>query len=114
MKLFYYTEIEVKSQEEKEQILRKPGHSFNLESVIMTYPEKEGLAVVLNRNADKLNPIDYQYKINPQTKQKEPVKITKFETTSEPIVVVLKDTQEIAEFLKLTGGPESIAEILQG
>lgn len=111
MNLFYYTEIETKSQGEQTKEIRKNGYSFLLDSVIMTYPEKDGLAVVLNRNADKLNPIDYQYKINPTTKQKEPVKITKFEVTSEPIVVILKDIREIESFLKLTGGPESLLEI---
>lgn len=110
MNLFYYTEIERQSQEGETKVIRKNGHSFCLNSVIMTYPEKDGLAVVLNRNADKLNPVDYQYKINPTTKQKEPVKITKFETTSEPIVVILKDVAEIESFLKLTGGPQSLLE----
>jgi len=110
MNLFYYTQIEKESHEDEMNITRKNGYSFSLESVIMTYPEKEGLAVVLGRNADKLNPIDYQYKINPSTKQKEPVKITKFEVTSEPIVVILKDISEIKSFLKLTGGPESLGE----
>jgi len=90
MNLFYYTEIEKEAHEDEVNITRKNGYSFSLDSVIMTYPEKEGLAVVLGRNADKLNPIDYQYKINPTTKQKEPVKITRFEVTSEPIVVILK------------------------
>jgi hypothetical protein len=111
MNLFYYTEIEKESHEDEVNITRKNGYSFNLESVIMTYPEKEGLAVVLGRNADKLNPIDYQYKINPSTKQKEPVKITKFEVTSEPIVVILKDTAEIKKFLEITGGPSSLSVV---
>lgn len=110
MKLFYYTEIEVKSLEEGTQIIRKNGYSFNLESVILTYPEKDGLAVVLNRNADKLNPVEYQYKINPQTKQKEPIKVSKFENTSEPIVAVIKDPKEIEDFLMLTGGPAGLSE----
>jgi hypothetical protein len=108
MNLFYYTEIEKESYEDEVNFTRKTGYSFSLDSVIMTYPEKEGLAVVLNSNADKLNPTDYQYKINPNTKQKEPVKITKFEVTSEPIVVFLKDPTEIKNFLKLTGGPENL------
>lgn len=111
MKLFYYTDIEVKSNEDGRNTIRKNGYSFDLDSVVMTYPEKEGLAVILNRNADKLNPIDYQYKINPTTKQKEPVKITKFETTSEPIVVVIKDPREIEAFFHLTGGPEGLTEV---
>jgi hypothetical protein len=108
MKLFYYTDIEKESHEDEMTITRKNGYSFHLDSVLLTYPDKEGLAVVLNRNADKLNPIDYQYKINPTTKQKEPVKITKFETTSEPIVVVLKDVTDIKRFLEITEGPESL------
>jgi hypothetical protein len=111
MKLFYYTDIESAPSEQGTQTTRKNGYSFDLDSVIMTYPEKEGLAIILNRNADKLNPIDYQYKINPTTKQKEPVKITKFETTSEPIVVVIKDSREIDAFLHLTGGPEGLSVI---
>lgn len=108
MNLFYYTEIDRESHEDEMTITRRTGYSFSLDSVIMTYPDKEGLAVVLNSNADKLNPTDYQYKINPTTKQKEPVKITKFEVTSEPIVVVIKDPTEIKNFLKLTGGPENL------
>lgn len=108
MKLFYYTEIEKEAHEDEMTITRKNGYSFDLDSVLMTYPEKEGLAIVLGRNADKLNPVDYQYKVNTLTKQKEPVKITKFEVTSEPIVVVLKDTNEIKKFLELTDGPESL------
>lgn len=108
MNLFYYTEIEKDTHEDEMTITRKNGYSFSLESVIMTYPEKEGLAIVLGRNADKLNPVDYQYKINPNTKQKEPIKITRFEVTSEPIVVVLKDQSEIKKFLELTGGPSNL------
>jgi hypothetical protein len=111
MKLFYYTDIETVSSEEGARVIRKTGYSFDLDSVIMTYPEKEGLAIILNRNADKLNPMDYQYKVNPTTKQKEPVKITKFQVTSEPIVVVLKDPSEIDAFLHSTGGPEGLSEI---
>lgn len=108
MNLFYYTEIEKESFEDEVSITRKNGYSFKLDSVIMTYPEKDGLAVVLDSHADKMNPVDYQYRVNPQTKQKEPIKITKFEITSEPIVVVLKDSSEIERFLKLTGGPEKL------
>jgi len=111
MNLFYYTEIEKDTHEDEMTITRKNGYSFALDQVIMTYPEKEGLAVVLGRNADKLNPVDYQYKINPSTKQKEPVKITKFEVTSEPIVVILKDASEIKNFLKLTGGPDTLSVV---
>jgi DNA modification methylase len=113
MKLFYYTDIEIKSNEEGRKEIRKNGYSFDMDSVIMTYPEKDGLAVILNRNADKLNPTDYQYKINPVTKQKEPVKITKFETTSEPIVVVIKDQREIEAFFHATGGPEGLTEVAE-
>jgi hypothetical protein len=110
-KLFYYTDIESVPSEQGTQTTRKNGYSFDLDSVVMTYPEKDGLAIILNRNADKLNPTDYQYKINPTTKQKEPIKITKFEVTSEPIVVVLKDPREIDSFLNLTGGPEGLSVI---
>jgi len=106
--LFYYTEKEKTSHEDEMELVIKKGYSFNLNTVIMTYPEKNGLAVVLNRNADKLNPTDYQYKINPQTKVKEPVKITKFEITSEPIVVLLSEPNDIKRFLEVTGGPSSI------
>lgn len=111
MNLFYYTEVSKESHEDEMTITRKNGFSFCLDNVIMTYPDREGLAVVLSSNADKLNPVDYQYKTNPLTKQKEPVKITKFEITSEPIVVVLKDENEINAFLKLTGGPESLTVV---
>jgi hypothetical protein len=52
-----------------------------------------------------MNPTDYQYKINPITKQKEPVKISKFEITSEPILIELTVLSEINAFFKLTGGP---------
>jgi hypothetical protein len=74
----------------------------------MTYPTENGLAIVLEGAADKLNPVDYQYKIDPATKQKVPVKITKFEITSEPIVVELKVKEEILAFFNLTGGPQAI------
>jgi hypothetical protein len=111
MNLFYYTEIEKDTHEDEMTITKRNGYSFALDQVIMTYPDKEGLAVVLARNADKLNPVDYQYKVNPQTKQKEPIKITKFEVTSEPIVVIIKDASEIKAFLKATGGPESLGVI---
>lgn len=111
MRLFYYTEIEVRNLEDgTPQTIRKNGYSFDLDSVILTYPDREGLAVVLNRNADKLTPTDYQYKINPQTKQKEPIKVSKFEVTSEPIVAVIKDPREIDAFLHATGGPEGLSE----
>lgn len=108
MNLFYYSEIEKESHEDEVNITRKNGYSFSLDHVIMTYPDEGTLNIVLSNNADKLNPVDYQYKINPQTKKKEPIKITKFETTSEPIVVQLKDTSDITRFLKATGGPESL------
>ena len=107
-KLFYYSEVEKTSHEDEMDITRKNGYSFNIEMVMLTYPDKDGLAVVLASNADKMNPIDYQYKINPETKQKEPVKSTKFEVTSEPIVLVLKDQSDILRFLKATGGPEKL------
>jgi hypothetical protein len=88
------------------ELVTKTGFSFDLDRVIMTYPEKNGLAVVLAHNSDKLNPVEYEYKIDPATKQKVPVKIKKFEITSEPIVVNLVDPYEIAKFFKETNGPE--------
>lgn len=106
--LFYYSEKEkIENGEEMELIIKK-GFSFNIHKVLMTYPTENGLAVVLEGNADKLNPVDYQYKIDPATKQKVPVKITKFETTSEPIVVELKVKEEILAFFSLTGGPQEV------
>jgi hypothetical protein len=106
--LFYYTEKEkIESGEEMELVIKK-GFSFDLNKVLMTYPTENGLAIVLEGAADKLNPVDYQYKIDPATKQKVPVKITKFEITSEPIVVELKVKEEILAFFNLTGGPQAI------
>jgi hypothetical protein len=106
--LFYYTEKEkIESGEEMELVIKK-GFSFDLNKVLMTYPTESGLAIVLEGAADKLNPVDYQYKIDPATKQKVPVKITKFEITSEPIVVELKVKEEILAFFNLTGGPQAI------
>jgi hypothetical protein len=106
--LFYYTEKEkIESGEEMELVIKK-GFSFDLNKVLMTYPTENGLAIVLEGAADKLNPVDYQYKIDPATKQKVPVKITKFEITSEPIVVELKVKEEILAFFSLTGGPQAI------
>jgi len=106
--LFYYTEKEkIESGEEMELVIKK-GFSFDLNKVLMTYPTENGLAIVLEGAADKLNPVDYQYKIDPATKQKVPVKITKFEITSEPIVVELKVKEEILAFFSLTGGPQAM------
>ncbi len=106
--LFYYTEKEkIESGVEMELVIKK-GFSFDLNKVLMTYPTENGLAIVLEGAADKLNPVDYQYKIDPATKQKVPVKITKFEITSEPIVVELKVKEEILAFFSLTGGPQAI------
>jgi len=106
--LFYYTEREkIESGEEMELVIKK-GYSFDTTKVLMTYPTENGLAIVLEGAADKLNPVDYQYKIDPATKQKVPVKITKFEITSEPIVVELKVKEEILAFFSLTGGPQEI------
>jgi hypothetical protein len=90
------------------ELVIKKGFSFDLNKVLMTYPTENGLAIVLEGAADKLNPVDYQYKIDPVTKQKVPVKITKFEITSEPIVVELKVKEEILAFFSLTGGPQAI------
>ena len=106
--LFYYTEREkIENGEEMELVIKK-GYSFDTTKVLMTYPTENGLAIVLEGAADKLNPVDYQYKIDPATKQKVPVKITKFEITSEPIVVELKVKEEILAFFSLTGGPQEI------
>lgn len=106
MRLFYYTEKEKKEDGEEMELLVKTGFSFDLDSVIMTYPQDKGLAVVLNRNADKINPVEYEYKIDPQTKQRVPVKVKKFEITSEPIVINLTQADEIARFFSMTEGPK--------
>lgn len=105
MKQFYYTQVTKTQHEDEVDVTIETGFSFDLDSVLLTYPTEKKLAVVLKRSADKLNPVEYQYKVNPATKQKEPVKISKFETTSEPIVVELTVLSEINEFFKLTGGP---------
>lgn len=106
--LFYYTEREKIENGEEMELIVKKGFSFEISKVLMTYPTEDGLAIVLDGNADKLNPVDYQYKIDPATKQKVPVKITKFETTSEPIVIELKTKEEILSFFSLTGGPQEV------
>jgi hypothetical protein len=106
--LFYYTEREKIENGEEMELVIKRGYSFDTNKVLMTYPTENGLAIVLEGAADKLNPVDYQYKIDPATKQKVPVKITKFEITSEPIVVELKVKEEILAFFSLTGGPQEI------
>jgi hypothetical protein len=105
MKQFYYTQVTKTQHEDEVDMLIETGYSFDLDSVLLTYPVDKKLAVVLKNSADKMNPTDYQYKINPVTKQKEPVKISKFEITSEPIVIELTVMTEINEFFKLTGGP---------
>lgn len=106
--LFYYTEREKIENGEEMELVIKRGYSFDTTKVLMTYPTENGLAIVLEGAADKLNPVDYQYKIDPATKQKVPVKITKFEITSEPIVVELKVKEEILAFFSLTGGPQEV------
>lgn len=105
MRLFYYTQKEKLEEGEEMELVTKTGYSFDLDKVIMTYPDEKGLSVVLNQNVDKLNPVEYEYKIDPQTKQKVPVKIKKFEVTSEPMVVNLTEAAEITKFFELTGGP---------
>ena len=105
MKLFYYTQKDKVEDGEEMELVTKTGYSFDLDKVIMTYPDEKGLSVVLNQNVDKLNPVEYEYKIDPQTKQKVPVKIKKFEVTSEPMVVNLTEPSEINLFYSLTGGP---------
>lgn len=106
MRLFYYTEKQKIEDGDEMELVTKTGFSFDLDKVLMTYPDKGGIAVVLAHNSDKLNPVEYEYKIDPATKQRVPVKIKKFEITSEPIVVNLVDPYEIAKFFKETNGPE--------
>jgi len=105
MRLFYYTEKKKVEDGDEMEFIPENGYSFDLDSVVMTYPVKDGLAVILNRTVDKLNPVEYEYKIDPQTKQKVPVKVKRFEITSEPITIELKDVAEIKAFFELTGGP---------
>jgi len=105
MRLFYYTEKKKAEDGEETDSIPETGYSFDVDSVVMTYPVKDGLAVILNRNVDKLNPVEYEYKIDPKTKQKVPVKIKKFEVTSEPITIELKEVAEIKAFFEMTGGP---------
>lgn len=100
--LFYYTEVEL--QEDSTTITT--GHSFNLDDVLLTYPNDGVLDVVLSVGADKLNPIDYQFKVDPKTKQRVPVKVSKFEITNEPITIKLTVKEEINKFFELTGGPQ--------
>lgn len=104
-RLFYYTETSKIEDGDEMELVVKHGFSFDLDSVLMTYPTEDGLAIVLQGNADKLNPVEYQYKVDPKTKQRVPVKVSKFEITSEPIVVELKKKEEVLAFFSLTGGP---------
>jgi hypothetical protein len=106
MNLFYYTERKKQEHEDEMELIIEKGYSFDLDKVIMTYPTKEGLSVVLAHNSDKLNPVEYEFKIDPVTKQRVPVKVKKFEITSEPIVANLTNPDEIAKFYELTGGPK--------
>jgi hypothetical protein len=105
--LFYYTDYKVDANDASIATTVN-GFSFNLDDVILTYPDSEEpiLNVVLSMGSDKLNPVEYQYKVDPKTKQRVPVKVSKFEITNEPIVVQLKVKEEINSFFKLTGGPE--------
>ena len=105
MSLFYYTEVSKVQHEDELDLTVKTGYSFNLEDVVLTYPEGNNLYVVLAVHADKMNPVEYQYKIDPKTKQKVPVKVSKFEITSEPISILLTVKDEINKFFELTGGP---------
>ena len=105
--LFYYTELKV----EGENTTTVTGFSFNMDDVILTYPETTDkdelvLNIVLSMGSDKLNPVEYQYKTDPKTKQRYPVKVSKFEITNEPILVQLKLRDEINKFFSMTGGPE--------
>lgn len=106
MNLFYYTEVNTKTVEGQESTEVLTGFSFSLDDVVLTYPDGDVLNIVLSIGADKLNPIDYQYKRDPKTGQKTPIKVSKFEITNEPVVVQLKVKEEINSFFKLTGGPQ--------
>lgn len=110
MNLFYYTEVkpeivEVEGQEPTTINVPVTGYSFSLDDVILTYPDDDMLNIVLSIGADKLNPVDYQYKRDPKTGQKTPIKVSKFEITNEPVVVQLKVKEEINKFFEMTGGP---------
>jgi len=106
MKLFFYTEKDTIEVDGEKKEIRKLGYSFDLEKVIMTYPTEDGLSVSLSHNADKINPVEYKYKVDPKTKQRVPVKVSKFEITSEPVTIELKYADEINSFLAAVGGPE--------
>jgi hypothetical protein len=106
MNLFYYTETRKEQHEDEMELIVEKGYSFDLDKVIMTYPTKEGLAVVLSHNSDKINPVEYEYKIDPATKQRVPVKVKKFEITSEPIVINITNQEEIQKFYEQTNGPK--------
>lgn len=98
-KVFFYTQKETVSVQNEdgsstEQEVVKAGYTLNVERVLMTYPDQQGLAVVLDHNVDKLNPVEYEYKIDPQTKQRVPVKVKKFEITSEPVVIYITEEEE--------------------
>lgn len=99
MKLFKYSVDETITLEDASQeTVTKSGYSFDLEKVTMTYPESNHLNVVLNQNADKINPVEYEYKVDRETKQRVPVRVKKFEITSEPIVVTLTREEDITAF----------------
>jgi len=107
MNLFYYTEIKESSSEAFETKTETvTGYSFNIEDVILTYPNGDALNVVLSMGADKMNPVEYQYKKDASTGQRVPVKVSKYEITNEPIVIELKVKEEINRFFSLTGGPQ--------
>jgi hypothetical protein len=106
--LFYYTEVKTETNDGQESTKVETGYSFSLDDVILTYPdfsEGEVLNIVLAMGADKINPVDYQYRRDPKTGQKIPVKVSKFEITNEPVVVQLKVKEEINRFFSLSGGP---------
>lgn len=106
MRLFFYTEKQKIEDGDEMEIVTKTGFSFDLDKVIMTYPEKNGLAIVLSHNSDKLNPVEYEYKIDPATKQRVPVKVKKFEITSEPIVINLVNPEDVTRFFEEVNGPK--------
>jgi len=105
MKQFYYTQVTKTQHEDEVDMTIETGYSFDLDSVLLTYPSDKKLVIVLKQSVDKMTPTDYQYKVDPVTKQKHPVKVSKFEITSEPILIELTVLSEINEFFKLTGGP---------
>lgn len=105
--LFYYTEVSKSQFEDEIDLTVKTGFSFNIEDVLLTYPDDKEpyLNIVLAVGADKMNPVDYLYKKD-ETGRKVPYKVSKFEITNEPIMIQLKVKEEINRFFELTNGPK--------